>query len=112
MIYNLIIEINIKEQYFIKSILSIFNHKIKEYHNMKENLYQNLFFENYKITWLCKNDKLNLYNTETDYNYNIVYDDTLKLINNLELYIKNIFPEFGNKWNASFTINKTNCQYQ
>jgi len=103
--YQLIIEINIKEEYFIKSILSIINHKLKECNDLKENFYEKNFFYNYKINW--KNDeKINIYNTDTEYDYNYVYDNSNIFFNKLEKHIKNFYHEFGNKWNISITINE------
>jgi len=102
--YQLIIEINIKEEYFIKSIFSIINNKIKEYYN-KENIYENNFFYNYKIKW--ENDeKINIYYAETDYNFNFVKDNSNIFFKKLEKYIKNIYPEFSNNWNIFLTINE------
>lgn len=105
MIYELIIEIEIKEKYFVKSILSIINHKLIEYSNIDENFCENIFFNNYKIKWFS-NKCINIYNTETDYDYNFVNKNTYLFFNKLEAYIKNIFPEFGNKWNMLISINK------
>jgi hypothetical protein len=101
--YQLIIEINIKEKYFIKLILSLINNRLKEYYN-KENICENNFFYNYKINW--KNDEnSNIYYTETDYDFNYVNDNSIIFFNKLEKYIKNYYHEFGNNWNISITIN-------
>ena len=125
MIYTLIIEINIKEKYFIKSILSIINHKLKEYNNIDKNTYENTFLNNYDIKWLSSDslslDKelfsmenakentyniYNTYNTDSNYDYNFINDNTNIFFYKLEKYIKNIYPEFGNKWNIEISINK------
>jgi len=102
--YQLIIEINIKEKYFIKSILSIINNKIKEYY-CKENICENNFFYNYKINWENA-EKTNIYYTETNYDFNFVNDNSNIFFNKLEKYIKNLYHEFGNNWNISITINE------
>ena len=102
--YQLIININIKEEYFIKSILSIINNKIKEYYN-KEIICENNFFYNYKINWI-NSKKTNIYYTDTDYDFNFVNDNSNIFFNKLEKHIKNFYHEFGNNWNISITINE------
>jgi hypothetical protein len=103
--YQLIIEINIKEKYFIKTILSIINHKLKEYENIKEYFYENILFNNYKIKWIY-DEKKNIYYIDTDYDFDFVNDNSNIFFNKLEKHIKNFYHEFGNKWNISLTINK------
>ena len=79
MIYKLIIEIEIKEKYFIKSILSIINHKLIEYSNIDEKFCENIFLNNYKIKWF--QNSVNIYNAETDYDYNFVNENNLINVN-------------------------------
>ena len=100
--YQLIIEVNIREKYFIKTILSILKQKLKEYNNIKEYFRENIF-NDYKIKWFY-DETLYLFNTENEYNYEFVYNDTKNLVNYFEKYIKNIYPEFGNKWNFTFEV--------
>jgi hypothetical protein len=134
MIYKLNINVNIKKDYYIKSILSILYQRIIKVHNYKYlfgNIIQDIDFtiisnsnylKNYNIFFyyilsIFNNNKENNsyinwiytdtfdnYIIETNIEYKILCDYIKIIIDKHEFFIKNISPEYGNDWTITFTL--------
>ncbi len=87
MIYEIIIKVNISEKYFIKPLLSILNKELNKN----------------KIDWIYDYEK-NIYTINSNLNYNSVHENILNKLTEKQSYIKNIYPEYGNKWYFLFKI--------
>ena len=91
MLYELIIKINIEQQYFIKSILSILNQRLNKNNNINE------------IQLIYDVDK-NIYTINSELEYNDIHEHVIKYLQKQQTYIKNIYPEYGNDWYILFKI--------
>ena len=88
--------INIKKEYFIKSILNIIKNKIDQEYIIKNSRNYSLD-HNIIITWTY--DETNKYFfTNSNYDYLIIKEYSESILKNIEYNIKLIYPEFNSDW--------------
>jgi hypothetical protein len=134
MIYKLNINVNIKKDYYIKSILSILYQRIAKI-NSSNILFRNIipninfsiisnpnYFKNYNIFFYYLlsffdinkennsyinwvcTDRIDNYIIETNIEYKLLYDYIEKIMHKQQFLIKNISPEYGDDWTITFTL--------
>ena len=96
------VNINIKHEYFIKSIINIISTKINQDLIIKNRKYY-LLDNNIEILW--EYDEINHhFYTNCNYDYLTIKEYSESILRNIEYNIKLVYPEFNNDWSIECNL--------